>query len=204
MQPIAILILAAGASSRMGGVDKLMQDIDAIPLLARVIARAMATGLPTYVTLPDLSHPRAQLVRDGGAIPVLVADWATGMAASIRAGIAALPEAIQGVMILPADMPDLQSVDLQDLENTARNAPRNIIRATTQSGVPGHPVIFPANLFAELQAISGDKGARAVISAHRSKVLAHPLPGSRAICDLDTPADWAAWRTAQQTGNSDN
>ncbi len=199
MPQTAILIPAAGTSSRMGGQDKLMKDAQGGPLLARVIHRARATGLPVFVTLPDLSHPRARLVRDGGATPVPVPDRASGMAASIRRGVAALPKGTPAVMILPGDMPDLQTDDLMALVQAAQNAPDAIIRATTSDGTPGHPVIFPADLFAQLQSVSGDQGGRLVVRAHKHRVQTHALPDTRALCDLDTPADWAAWQAVQDT-----
>jgi CTP:molybdopterin cytidylyltransferase MocA len=197
MIQIAILILAAGASSRMEGTDKLMKMAGNTPLLARITQRAMATGLPTYVTLPDVSHPRHDLVRECGARAIVVPDWATGMAASIRTGVAALPNTIDAVMILPGDMPDLQTSDLGKLAEIASKSPGKILRATSQTGIPGHPVIFPADLFGELLTVTGDQGARRVLRAHADRVHTQALPGNRAICDLDTPAHWAAWATAQ-------
>jgi molybdenum cofactor cytidylyltransferase len=200
MPQTAILILAAGASSRMGrGRDKLMQDANGIPLLARVIARAVATGLPLYVTIPGPNHPRANLVRDGGGVPVIVTNWADGMSASIQAGLAALPNGTPGVMILPGDMPDLQSKDLQDIAHTAQTNPAAIIRATADDATPGHPVVFPADLFGELANLSGDAGARAVIAAHKNRLILHALPGTRALVDLDTQADWDAWNATHTT-----
>ena len=68
----------------------------------------------------------------------------------------------------------------------------SIIRATTEDGHPGHPVIFPAALLPEMAALRGDAGARDLLSRHPVRFLA--LPGSRAVTDLDTPEDWAAWR----------
>jgi len=192
---MAILILAAGASSRMGGRDKLMQDAGGMPLLARVTGRAAATGLPVFVTLPDLAHPRADLVNNPEITLIDVPDWASGMSASIRAGVAALSDRTSAVMILPGDMPDLQTDDLLALTQAARAAPDAIIRAASSNGVPGHPVIFPANLFAELRAVSGDQGGRAVVKAHETRQHLVELPANRALCDLDTPEDWAAWRT---------
>lgn len=197
MPQTAILILAAGSSSRMGGRDKLMQNANGNPLLARVLAQAGATGLPVYVTIPGPDHPRAHLVRDGGGVPVIVTDWASGMAASIRSGVAALPADIPGVMILPGDMPDLQTDDLLNIARAALASPKAIIRATSADATPGHPVIFPGNLFGELAKLSGDQGARAVIAAHKDRLIHHALPGNRALVDLDTPADWDAWNAAQ-------
>lgn len=193
----AILILAAGASSRMGGPDKLMQHVNQMPLLAQVIQRAKATNLPVLVTLPDLTHPRARLVHDGGAVPVLVPDWQTGMAASIRTGVAALPKNTNGVMILPADMPDLRSSDLLTMTQAFADTPTAILQATSSQGAPGHPVVFPADLFDALRSLRGDTGARPVIKAHPDRLRPQALPGNHALCDLDTPADWAAWKAAQ-------
>ncbi|MCF6231733.1 MAG: nucleotidyltransferase family protein [Rhodobacteraceae bacterium] len=190
---MAILILAAGHSSRMGHEDKLMKDANGTPLLARVIIRAHSTHFPVFVTLPALDHPRAALLRGTDATPIAVPDRSQGMAASIRRGIDGLPDQTPGVMILPGDMPDLTTKDLTHLSRIFENNPGHIIRATTEDGRSGHPVIFPAKLFAQLRRISGDQGARAVVKAHMDRLRQVALPGNHAICDLDTPADWTAW-----------
>jgi len=199
MPQTAILILAAGASSRMGGQDKLMMDIDGTPLLARVISRAQATGHPVFVTLPHKEHPRAGLVRNAGATAVIVADWADGMSASVRHGIAALPKHLNGAMILPADMPDLTVKDLNTLLQAFERKPDSITRAATHSAIPGNPVIFPAEFFDALQNLTGDQGARGVIRAQEHRLHLVPLPGNHARTDLDTLRDWARWRAEQTT-----
>ncbi|WP_149789171.1 nucleotidyltransferase family protein [Lutimaribacter pacificus] len=189
----AILILAAGRSSRMGGADKMQESVDGAPLLAVMAARALATGLPVWVTVPALSHPRARVLPKG-VTPVPVADADEGMAASIRAGVAALPGDVAAVMILPADLPDLSTQDLRLMADTYRGG---ILRATAQDGTPGHPVIFPRTLFAELQRLSGDEGARGVLRAHAGILHLLALPAAHATTDLDTPGAWAAWRAAR-------
>ncbi len=196
MSNTAILLLAAGASSRMGGADKLLQPVAGQALLARMLARAEATGRPVLVALPGPGHARAAILGDSGACPVWVANAAEGMAASIRAGIAALPEGCTGVMILPADMPELTAEDLAIMLDAFDTAPppRPILRATDARGVPGHPVVFPPDLFAALRDLRGDAGARGVIAAHRARLRLLPLPGRHATTDLDTPEDWVRWR----------
>ena len=97
------------------------------------IGRALATGCPCFVTLHGPDHPRARLI--GTAKPVFVPGASEGMAASIRNGIAALPENIDGVMILPADMPDIQSDDLKRV--ASQFDPGTILRATSHDGTPG-------------------------------------------------------------------
>lgn len=190
MDPIAILILAAGASSRMRGRDKLCEEVAGRPLLSRVVTRAMATGLATLVTLPGRDHPRTALI--GAAQPVHVHDAQEGMGASIRAGVAALPPGTRAVMILPADMPEITSADIAALREAFRAAPDHIHRANATDGTPGHPVVFPARLFPALMALQGDAGAREVLRGETVHLV--PLPGRHALTDLDTPEDFAAWR----------
>ncbi|KPP87635.1 MAG: molybdenum cofactor cytidylyltransferase [Rhodobacteraceae bacterium HLUCCO07] len=190
MDPIAILILAAGASSRMRGRDKLCEDAAGQPLLSRVVTRAMATRIPVLVTLPGPEHPRTGLI--GGAGAVFVPDAQEGMGASIRAGVAALPPGTRAVMILPADMPDITTADLETMRDAFRAAPDQVHRATSEDGTPGHPVVFPARLFPALLTLRGDAGARAVLRGEAIRLV--PLPDRHALTDLDTPEDFAAWR----------
>lgn len=194
---LVILLLAAGSSSRMRGRDKLMEIVEGQPLLRRTLERALGTGLPVMVTLPDAAHPRARAIGNDGADLVFVPDAAEGMSASIRRGIDALPPEASGVMILPTDLPDLNSKDLLRMASTWVKAPDMILRATSAEGQPGHPVIFPSAYFHELASVSGDRGARMVLSDHARRVRHLPLAGTRAITDLDTPEEWEAWRAAQ-------
>lgn len=193
MSEISILLLAAGSSSRMQGQDKLLQEIDGEPLLSVMCRRAALTGLPCYVTVPSHSHPR--VTATGTATVVPVADAAEGMAASIRAGVKALPSDTEAVMILPADMPDLQSQDLAHIVSHFHDGDGPILRATSSDGRPGHPVLFPRRCFAALIQLSGDQGARALLKTVSVQDIA--LPGQRALTDLDTPEAWAAWRAAR-------
>ena len=190
MPSLAILLLAAGSSSRMAGRDKLLEPVAGEPLIALLTRRAMLTGLPCYITLPSLSHPRAGWI--GESIPVLVPDAAEGMAASIRAGIAALPNHIESVMILPTDMPEVECQDLIHFAAQYKSSDGPILRACAADGTPGHPVLFPRRYFDALLVLKGDSGARSIMENEKVQLIT--LPGHRATTDLDTPEAWAAWR----------
>ncbi len=191
---VPILILAAGASARMGGRDKLLKRVGGEALLRRTAREALSCGAPVFCTLPpDRPLRRAELA-DLALRIVEVADAAAGMSASLRAGIAALPEAAQGVMILPADMPLLTGQDLSRCLQSFDAEPSQILRATAADGTPGHPAVFPSDLFAELAAIAGDEGGRSVLARHPDRVRTIALPARHAVLDLDTPDDWAAFR----------
>lgn len=195
---LALLLLAAGQSSRMRGADKLLKPVAGQPLLARMISQAQATGLPVYVTLPALDHPRATTLQ--GATAIAVPDAAEGMGASIRRGITALPTSIDGVLMLPADMPEITTRDFTKLIEGFEGPEGPILRATgTEAGETrqGHPVLFPRRCFAALAALQGDEGARSVLRSEALKLIA--LPEAHALTDLDTPEAWAAWRAAQDT-----
>lgn len=197
---LAILILAAGASSRMKGADKLLQQIDGQPLLRRLAEAARGTECPVLVTLPAAPGPRQAVLADLPLTPVAVPDAALGMAHSIRAGIAALPDGCAAAMILPADMPEIDAQDLRRMRDIWRGAaPDALLRATSAEGKPGHPVIFPARCFEALKNLQGDQGARSLLRHPDDKPLLVALPGNHALTDLDTPQDWARWRALRRS-----
>lgn len=187
-----ILILAAGASSRMRGRDKLLEQVAGEPLLVRQIRVARATGVPVLVALPPGDSPRRTLVVQARAGVVEVADCATGMAASIRAGVAMVPQTATGLLLMLADMPEIETTDLQRLLEAHAADAAVIVRAASTDGAPGHPILFPARLFAALRKVQGDQGARDLLVSAQVRLI--PLPGNRALIDLDTPEEWQAWR----------
>jgi molybdenum cofactor cytidylyltransferase len=191
MRPV-LLLLAAGASSRMRGGDKLLQEVAGEPLLARSAREALATGLAVFVALSPDRPARTRALEELAVVRVPVPDAAEGMAASLRAAVAAAPEGA-GVAVLLADMPEITAADIGALvaafEATGRD---RVVRAASEDGRPGQPVIFPARLRPALLALRGDAGGRDILA--REDVLLVPLPGRRALTDLDTPEDFAAWR----------
>ncbi|MFX0540407.1 nucleotidyltransferase family protein [Roseovarius sp. S4756] len=190
---VAILVPAAGASLRMGGRDKLMEKIGGVPLLLRQTRRALATGADVLVTIRADYPARIAALTDTAARLVPVDAPEEGIAASLRAGIAALPDGTSALMILLPDLPDIDTADLKAILAAHSAAPDRILRAVAEDGAAGHPTLFPARFFPELARLTGDSGAAGVIRGAGFAPV--PLTGNRAILDLDTPAAWAAWRT---------
>ncbi len=196
---LAILILAAGASSRMEGRDKLTLPIDGVPMLATMILRAERTRCAVLVALPPENPARAAIVADCDAAPVTVRHAQKGMGESIATGTALRPKGCTALMILPADMPALDADDLITMKDAWANAPDDaILRGISAEGRPGHPVIFPAACFDALEALTSDHGARDVIAAHAGPTLDVALPGVHALLDIDTPEDWSGFLTRYQ------
>jgi molybdenum cofactor cytidylyltransferase len=198
MRPkVHILVLAAGASSRMRGLDKLIQPIEGKPILRHVVDVAVATGAPVFVTLPDGNAPRDLALAGSGARVVRVPDATLGMSRSIVRGLAAIEAlptgALDGLMILPADMPGFSTEALRAMVLRFQAEPKLIWRASTIEGLPGHPIIFPRALWPDLARISGDEGGRSVLKRQGDLLRLVTLPGQMAVQDLDTPEDWAAF-----------
>ncbi|MFG6500346.1 NTP transferase domain-containing protein [Sulfitobacter sp. 1A13191] len=196
--PLPVILLAAGASTRMRGRDKLMEDIGGEPLLRRQARLARGIG-PVTVALPPAPHPRYTALSGLDITPLPVPEAAEGMGASLRRAFAALPLDTPAAMVLLADMPALEASDLARLAAAVDLTGETLIwRATTEGGKPGHPVVFAAALFDQLKQLRGDDGGRAVVRAAADRMQLVPLPGQRARRDLDTPENWAAWRAEQK------
>lgn len=174
----------------MQGCDKLLEDIEGLPILRRQALAMLAADLGSVaVTLRAPDPERQAVVQDLDVTTLPVPDASTGMSASLRA--AADWAAGHPLFILPADMPDISAADMRTLASAYTGTP---LRATSDQGTPGHPVLFSPDLLSELGKLSGDTGARDVLKTHPPKRI--KLPRNHATTDLDTPEDWQAYRNS--------
>lgn len=188
-----IVLLAAGASSRMRGADKLMEDVDGQPLIHLMAARC-AKAAPTRVVLgPGQDTRRAAL--DALDVEIMEAGGTDGMAASIRAGVAGVKA--KSLMIALADMPEITAGDLHLLLGLHAQGMAPIVQAAAADGTPGQPVVFAQKFLKKFADLQGDAGAKSILKAHARDVALVPLKDQRATLDLDTPEDWSAWRATQ-------
>lgn len=196
MADVLILIPAAGASSRMRGRDKLLEEVRGAPLLRDRVVMALGLGQDVLVTLPPDRPLRAEALRDLAQphlSTVSVEDAATGLSASLRAGADwALHQDHSALLVLLPDLPDLTAEDINNVLQAYDGT--HIIRATAQDGTPGHPVLFPAAFLPAMRHLKGDQGAQDILRANPVQTVR--LPGTRATTDLDTPEAWTAWRRA--------
>lgn len=192
MQGVVILLFAAGSSKRMRGADKLLEVIDGEAILLRQARVALASGAQVIALLPSDKPARNAALAGLALRQVTVADAADGMSASFRAGIIALPKGVEAAIMMLADMPQIEAQDIARLIAAWREAPLRPARLCGPDGQPGSPVLFPANFFEDLARIEGDEGGRSVLKGQQITLV--PCPDARALIDLDTPEDWAAWR----------
>ncbi|MBF9058786.1 NTP transferase domain-containing protein [Rhodobacterales bacterium HKCCSP123] len=188
-----ILVLAAGASRRMKGRDKMLEEVDGDPLLRLMARRAVKSGVPVRVVLGPGQTARREVL-EGLEVAIVEASGTDGMAASIRAGVAGLDGP---VLVLLADMPEITAGDIYLMVSLHAQMPETILRAATRDGRPGNPVLFPAELVPDLARLSGDEGARRLLQRESARVTLLPLKDDRAALDLDTPEAWHAWRAGR-------
>jgi len=194
MRDLPILILAAGQSRRMRGVDKLLALVDGVPLLHRQIAATCAVSSAVYAALPAADHPRAAIVARSAATPIIVDKAAEGVGVSLRESVAALPPC-PAFMVVLADLVALEAEDYAVMITAYEAHPDHLIwRGATAQGKPGHPIIFASSLRPAFATLNGDQGGAAILKAHAKQTRPVILPDDRALLDLDTPQDWEEWR----------
>ena len=176
----------------MRGGDKLLEDVGGEPMLRRAARMAAGTGLQVIVALRPDRPDRARVLEGLPVTPVLVPDPGDGMSASLRAAASVAPQDAPLAVCL-ADMPEITTEDLAALVEAYHAAGGDrVVRAASEDGRPGQPVIFPPRLRDDLLALSGDAGGRDILRTETPILV--PLRGLRALTDLDTPEDFAAWR----------
>lgn len=188
---ISGVILAAGSSSRLGRPKQLL-DIFGEPLLRHVVRNAVASRLSEVVLV--LGHESIKIAAAVGDLRqrvVVNSDYREGQSTSLRVGLSAVDPSASAVIFLLGDQPQV-TPDIIDTLISRYDQTHSPIVMPTYGGTPANPVLFGADLFAELATVSGDEGARAVIKRHRSEVTHVPVSLSNPPQDVDTEDDYAA------------
>lgn len=187
--PAAALVLAAGNSSRLGQPKQLLV-YQGETLLHRAVRTALAAGYaPVVVVTGALDAELRLAVADLSCQAVHNPDWAAGMGASIRAGLAALGPAATAVLVLSSDQPLVEAAQLAALaqRQQATGAPAV---AAAYAGAFGIPALFAANALADLRSIRPEQGAKPLLARYGPALALVPLPD--AAFDVDTPAAYQA------------
>lgn len=186
----AILILAAGASRRMGRPKQLLPWKNQ-PLIRYVAGQALALPKrPVLVITGAYSDLVCHALQDMPVELAHCADWASGMGHSLAFGIARLevlcPE-VSGVMVLLSDQPLVEAGYLERLGVQFEKQGAKGIVASSYAQTLGPPLVFSRDFFPELKALRGDRGARMLLERFATEV--HPIPFPEGALDWDTPED---------------
>lgn len=190
------IVLAAGSGRRFGG-RKLLASFEGRPLIAGALDAAfaapvrrvwLATDGDTELSIVARDHARS-LVRDDDLAVIVVPDATEGMAASLRAAVAALPDDAAGAFVFLGDMPRVPSSVAPTLADAL--ATGFDLTAPRFEGRRGHPVLFGRACFTALLALEGDSGARDLLSGARERLALVDCPDAGVLFDVDRPEDLA-------------
>lgn len=191
---VAAVVLAAGSASRMAGSGhhKLLAQFDGVPLVRRSVETVLRSQADRSVVVTGYrSEDIEKALSELDATIVLNAEFATGMASSLKAGLAAVRDGTDGLLVVLADMPGVNREHLDEMIAAFRREQgRAIIRAVS-GGKRGNPVILPASTFDAISKLTGDIGARPVIERSGLAVIDVDI-GEAAHIDTDTPEEIVA------------
>ena len=185
------IVLAAGASRRMGR-PKLELELGGKTLVERSVQNLL-----------DASVDRVRLVVPPGSALAAAARLPTksldvirnpkcdeGLSSSLRVGLRALPNATRIVLVALADKPLVKPETIRKLLDVFEKGDAKVVYPVYR-GEQGHPVLWDATLVDELSRVEGDRGAKAMLDAHRLEALAVAVDDAGVCFDIDTPEDYA-------------
>jgi len=188
--PVAAVVLAAGASRRLGQPKQLLMHGNET-LLERAIRLARESGAsPVVVVLGAHIHIIRASIPFKNAVSVVNNHWEQGISTSIHAGLRTLEETAPdatGVLLLSCDQPRLTAAHLRALIQSFTTQGAAAIAASSYAGVLGVPAVFPRAVFPDLLALRGDTGARALLAEPSCPLQTVDFAGGEV--DIDLPAD---------------
>jgi molybdenum cofactor cytidylyltransferase len=193
---ISGIVLAAGASSRMGQPKaELPFGQTGETVLSRIVSTILAGGVPQVIVVGGAhidavrrampSHePRARVIEHVG--------WPQGQLSSLLAGLAAIDDQLllEAVVVTPVDVPLVSASTVAAVIAAWRRTRAPIVRPV-DGDRHGHPVMFDRSIFEDLRSADPAIGAKAVFAAHRDRVLNVQVNDAGAFEDIDTPEDYA-------------
>lgn len=186
---VAAIVLAAGASSRMAPRHKLLvEGPDGRTMVARVVDNILASKVrPILVVIGHrASEIRAALA--GRDVRFVQAEHhAMGLAESLKAGLAALPEESVASLICLGDMPLVCGAAIDRIIAAYDPDEGRRIVVPTHDGVLGNPVLWDRAYIPDMMALTGDSGARSLLKRHMEAVAEVEMPDDAVLRDFDTP-----------------
>ncbi len=183
----AAIVLAAGASRRLGQSKQLLRE-NGETLLHRMARLALETAPSECLLVVGANAPAiAAAISDLPVRLIHCNEWENGIGASLSCGVRALAPDCAGVLIVLCDQPKLDIVHLLRLRDIWHKAPLCAV-ASAYANTIGVPAILPRRWYPELSQLSGDYGAQKLLRLHRVNVITVPNLGLAE--DIDGPNDW--------------
>lgn len=192
-KPIAAVVLAAGRSTRMGAVNKLIADIGGKPLVRIAAEQALASKARPVIVVTGHQRDKVEAALKGLDVSVVHnPDYADGLGTSLRTGIAAVPATADGAIICLGDMPQVDAGLIDKLLAAFDPERGALVVVPVIDGKRGNPVVWSRRFFNDLMNVQGDVGARYLIGSYGEAVAEVPVDSAAALTDVDTPESLSA------------
>lgn len=181
-------MLAAGESRRWGRDNKLLAPVEGKPMIRRTVEAVLRSA--ARPVLVATGHDAEQVEAALAGLPVTfhhAADYAQGMSESLKAGIRSVPAGCSGALVCLGDMPFVTADTLDRLAAAYDPTATWVALAPVWQGERGNPVLLGRPLFPQIMRLSGDKGARALLSAVSERVAEIAVDDPGIVRDLDRP-----------------
>ncbi|HUN85137.1 MAG TPA: NTP transferase domain-containing protein [Terracidiphilus sp.] len=189
---LAAIVLAAGASSRMGCLKPLLR-LGGVTALERSIALFHDAGIDeVLVVLGNRSEELRSLAESCRARTIQNAKWEEGMYSSVVAGVRALPERTRAAFVLPADVPMVRPATIRQIVNEVDAYPEEMIVYPAFEGKRGHPPMIGRHILDEAARDESVGPLCAVLAAHEQSAIDVAVADEAIHRDMDTPADFEA------------
>jgi molybdenum cofactor cytidylyltransferase len=179
----------------MGGPNKLLAEIDGVPMVARVAQRLLASRARPVIAV--LGNQAGAVDAALGKLPVERVrnpEFAGGLSTSLKRGIGALPADLDGVIVCLGDMPLISGRHLDRLIAAFNPLEGRAIIVPTRRGKRGNPVLWSRQFFPQMAALAGDVGAKHLIGEHAELVAEVEMDDDAVLVDIDTPEALDAFR----------
>jgi molybdenum cofactor cytidylyltransferase len=185
---VAGLVLAAGRSTRMGEANKLLQEVRGKPMVRHAVEAQLASSAAPVIVVTG--HQREQVEAALAGLDLRFVhnpDFASGLAGSLKTGLAALPAESAGVVVSLGDMPNVTPGVIDRLAQVLVERGDALAVVPTLFGQRGNPVLLARAAFDGVAKLSGDQGARRMLDEAGDAVIEVPFDDPAIALDIDTP-----------------
>ena len=190
---VAAVLLAAGRSTRMGAVNKMLAEIGGKSLVRIAAEQAVASRAQPVIVVTGHEREKVEAALKG--LPVRLVhnqDYSEGLGTSLKAGIASVPLEADAAIVCLADMPQVDAALIDRLISAFDPERGALVVVPSIDGRRGNPVVWSRRFFHDLMSIQGDVGARHLIGNYAEAVVEIPVAGDAALTDVDTPESLSA------------
>ncbi|MBL6932145.1 MAG: molybdopterin-binding/glycosyltransferase family 2 protein [Rhodospirillales bacterium] len=185
---IAAIILAAGQSTRMGEVNKLLEEVQGKVMMRHAVDAAMDSNVSSIIVVTGFEADKTQEIVKGLPVTTVYNElFAQGMSTSLKCGISALANDVDGAVVCLADMPDVTASHLNRLIELFDPDMDRAVCVSSYGGRRGNPVLWSRLFFPRMEELSGDEGARKLLREHGSVVHEVEMSSDAVLRDIDSP-----------------